>query len=76
MPGAARRSEERLCVVPRSAGCGEPGREAALDGARFARGFRGQRREQLAEALADFSPDERVALVRLLTKLADAWPQA
>lgn len=46
------------------------------DGARFARGFRGQRREQLSEALGDFSPDERVALVRLLTKLADAWPQA
>lgn len=75
MPGAA--------VVRRSAYALSPGVPAAANpavkprsNARFARGFRGQRREQLAEALADFSPDERVALVRLLTKLADAWPQA
>ena len=45
------------------------------EGARFARGFRGQRREHLSEALADFSPEERADLVRLLTKLAEAWPQ-
>lgn len=45
------------------------------EGARFARGFRGQRREHLSAALADFSSDERADLVRLLTKLAEAWPQ-
>lgn len=45
-------------------------------GAKVARGFRGQRREHLAEALADFSAEERAELVRLLSKLAAAWPQA
>lgn len=45
------------------------------EGSRFARGFRGQRREHLSEALADFSTAERAELVRLLTKLAEAWPQ-
>ncbi len=45
------------------------------EGARFARGFRGQRREHLAQALHDFTGVERADLVRLLTKLADAWPQ-
>ncbi|WP_447943786.1 MarR family winged helix-turn-helix transcriptional regulator [Microbacterium aurum] len=44
------------------------------DGIRIARGFRGQRREHLSQALADFTPAERTELVRLLTKLADAWP--
>ncbi len=45
-------------------------------GAVVARGFRGQRREHLAEALAGFSAEERSELVRLLSKLAAAWPQA
>lgn len=45
------------------------------EGRRLARGFRGQRREQLQTALADFTPDERAELARLLTKLAGAWPQ-
>lgn len=44
------------------------------DGARVARGFRGQRREHLAQALADFTPDERADLARLLAKLAASWP--
>ncbi|MFS0865869.1 MarR family winged helix-turn-helix transcriptional regulator [Microbacterium sp. 179-B 1A2 NHS] len=38
--------------------------------------FRGERRERLRSALADFSPEERSELVRLLGKLAAAWPQA
>ena len=46
------------------------------EGARIARGFRGERREKLETALADFAPDERAELVRLLTKLAEAWPQS
>ena len=45
------------------------------EGARIARGFRGQRREHLTQALADFTPDERADLARLLAKLAAAWPQ-
>lgn len=44
------------------------------EGARIARGFRGQRREHLTQALAAFSPQERADLARLLTKLAAAWP--
>ena len=40
-----------------------------------AQGFRGQRREHLTHALADFTPEERTELARLLTKLAAAWPQ-
>lgn len=44
------------------------------DGAKVARGFRGQRREHLAQALSGFTPAERAELVRLLAKLADAWP--
>lgn len=44
------------------------------EGTRLARGFRGQRREHLAQALDDFTPDERAQLARLLTKLAAAWP--
>ena len=46
------------------------------DGARLARGFRGERRERLQRALADFSESERSELARLLTKLAAAWPDA
>jgi len=45
------------------------------EGSAFARRFRGQRREQLAAALAGFDPEERADLVRLLTKLAEAWPR-
>ncbi|MBD3757959.1 MULTISPECIES: MarR family winged helix-turn-helix transcriptional regulator [Microbacterium] len=45
------------------------------EGQRLARGFRGQRREQLQTALADFTPAERADLARLLTKLAASWPQ-
>jgi len=48
----------------------EPG-----EGTKIARGFRGQRREQLQTALADFTPAERADLARLLTKLAASWPQ-
>ncbi|GAA3921512.1 MarR family winged helix-turn-helix transcriptional regulator [Microbacterium invictum] len=44
------------------------------EGARVARGLRGRRREQLSSALADFSIQERTDLVRLLAKLAAAWP--
>jgi Transcriptional regulators len=46
------------------------------EGARVARGFRGERRERLQRALADFTDDERTELARLLTKLAAAWPDA
>jgi DNA-binding MarR family transcriptional regulator len=42
-------------------------------GRRFARGMRGQRRETLSRALAEFSEEERQELARLLTKLADNW---
>lgn len=45
------------------------------EGARLARGFRGQRREHLTQALAGFTADERTELARLLTKLAAGWPQ-
>lgn len=45
------------------------------EGARLVRGVRGQRREQLSQALAGFTPDERAELARLLTKLAASWPQ-
>lgn len=43
------------------------------DGAGLVRGVRGQRREHLAEALADFTDAERSELARLLTKLAAGW---
>lgn len=46
------------------------------EGVRIARGFRGQRREHLSQALAGFSAAERAELARLLGKLADAWPHA
>lgn len=45
------------------------------DGARLAHGVRGERREKVAGALADFSADERRELARLLAKLAEAWPR-
>ena len=45
------------------------------EGRRRAGDVRGERRERLAAALADFSDDERAELVRLLGKLAAAWPQ-
>lgn len=44
-------------------------------GARLVRGFRGERREAIDAALAAFTDDERAELARLLTKLADSWPQ-
>ena len=40
------------------------------------RGFRGERREAIDTALAGFTDEERTDLARLLTKLADSWPQA
>jgi len=43
------------------------------DGARLVKGFRGNRRAAIEDALADFTADERTELARLLTKLADAW---
>lgn len=46
------------------------------EGSRLARGFRGERRERLQRALADFSDTDRAELARLLTKLAAAWPEA
>jgi len=45
------------------------------EGTKIVRGFRGQRREHLQTALADFTPAERADLARLLTKLAASWPQ-
>jgi DNA-binding MarR family transcriptional regulator len=46
------------------------------EGSRLVRGFRGERRERLQTALAEFSDTERADLARLLTKLAAAWPDA
>ena len=45
------------------------------EGAKVVRGFRGQRREHLSQALEGFTAEERAELARLLTKLAAAWPQ-
>lgn len=45
-------------------------------GAALVRGFRGERREAIDTALAGFTDEERTDLARLLTKLADSWPQA
>lgn len=45
------------------------------EGAVVARGFRGERREAVAEALAEFTDAERAELARLLAKLAEAWPR-
>ncbi|MEH3089805.1 MAG: MarR family winged helix-turn-helix transcriptional regulator [Microbacterium arborescens] len=44
------------------------------EGARLAHGVRGERREKVAEALVEFSSEERAELGRLLAKLAKAWP--
>lgn len=44
-------------------------------GRRLVRGFRGERREAIDAALSSFTEDERAELARLLTKLADSWPQ-
>ncbi|GAA1922569.1 hypothetical protein GCM10009775_13770 [Microbacterium aoyamense] len=44
-------------------------------GAMIARRFRGERRDAVATALEGFTDAERGELARLLTKLAEAWPQ-
>ena len=44
------------------------------EGATVVRGFRGERRDAVRTALADFSDADRAELARLLTKLAEAWP--
>ncbi|WP_235038202.1 MarR family winged helix-turn-helix transcriptional regulator [Microbacterium sp. 18062] len=44
-------------------------------GAEIARGFRGERRAAIEQALAALSPAEQADLVRLLTKFAAAWPE-
>ena len=44
-------------------------------GRQLVRGFRGERREAIDAALADFTEAERAELARLLTKLAAAWPR-
>ena len=44
-------------------------------GGGIVRGFRGERRDAIDTALGAFSNDERAELARLLTKLADSWPQ-
>jgi DNA-binding MarR family transcriptional regulator len=44
-------------------------------GTHLVRGFRGERREAVDAALASFTAEERAELARLLTKLADSWPQ-
>ncbi len=50
-------------------------RVALTDAGRaMVRGFRGERRESVASALASFTEDERAELARLLRKLADGWP--
>ncbi len=36
--------------------------------------FRGQRRQQLTQALAALSPEEQEQLARLLTRVVDNWP--
>lgn len=43
------------------------------DGTRLVKGFRGNRRAAIEDALADFTDAERAELARLLTKLADSW---
>jgi DNA-binding MarR family transcriptional regulator len=44
-------------------------------GLALVRGFRGERRNAIDSALGSFTHDERAELARLLTKLADSWPQ-
>lgn len=45
------------------------------EGRTLVRGFRGERRTAVDAALGSFTDAERVELARLLTKLADSWPQ-
>lgn len=45
------------------------------EGATVVRGFRGERRDAVRTALADFSDADRAELARLLAKLAEAWPR-
>lgn len=45
------------------------------EGLKLVRGFRGERRTAIDAALTSFTDAERAELARLLTKLADAWPQ-
>lgn len=45
------------------------------DGRHRAGAVRGERRERLSRALAGFTPEERAELVRLVGKLAAAWPE-
>ncbi len=44
-------------------------------GSALVRGFRGDRRDAIASALASFTDAERADLARLLTKLAESWPR-
>jgi DNA-binding MarR family transcriptional regulator len=44
------------------------------EGAALVRRFRGERRDAVGTALQALSEPERAELARLLTKLADAWP--
>lgn len=44
------------------------------EGRELVAGFRGERREAVDTALAEFTDAERAELARLLTKLAAAWP--
>jgi DNA-binding MarR family transcriptional regulator len=44
-------------------------------GVAMVRGFRGERRTAIDSALGAFTDQERTELARLLTKLANAWPQ-
>ncbi|MGP3533702.1 MarR family winged helix-turn-helix transcriptional regulator [Microbacterium sp. RD1] len=45
-------------------------------GTALVRGFRGERRDAVRQALEGFSDAERAELARLLAKLAAAWPRA
>ncbi|HYI51757.1 MAG TPA: MarR family transcriptional regulator [Microbacterium sp.] len=45
------------------------------NGLAIVRGFRGERRTAIDSALGTFTEAERAELARLLTKLADSWPQ-
>lgn len=74
-------------LVQQAAQMGLVRREADADDARrtrvaltdnglaIVRGFRGERRTAIDSALASFTDAERAELARLLTKLADSWPQ-
>lgn len=44
-------------------------------GAQLVHGVRGRQREHASTALAGLSPQERRELLRLMGKLADAWPE-